>query len=574
MSAQYLEIAQKWIENPYFDESDRAELKQLLDKNDKTEIEERFYKDLEFGTGGLRSILGFGRNRMNKYNVRKATHAMALAMKDAFPGQDLKMAISYDYRRFSREFAEQAGCVLAANGISSFIFDEATPTPILSYAVRFFKAHAGIMITASHNPPNYNGFKAYWSDGAQVTPPNDQNVIDHYNKIEDFAQIPLMKQEDAEQKQLIHWVGEEVKSSYHQINLAESLNRQLCQEKGKEIKVVFTPLHGCGLVDCKRSVTELGISHFIAVPEQAQGDANFPTVKSPNPEDPTALKMAVDLMQKENADLVLATDPDTDRLGVALEHKGEVIFLNGNQIGIILLNYRLETLKQAGKLGKKPYVVKTIVTSPMQAILTESYGVEIENTLTGFKWICYVMEQKEKDPEAQFVFACEESFGYLPYGHVRDKDAVASAAIMSEACLYYKQQGKTLVDALDDLYEKHGFYYESLLALNYTGKEGADKIGRIMEVFRNDHGGEFAGVAISNIEDYQKGYKDIPKSNVLGFQLESGNKIYLRPSGTEPKIKFYVMVRCQSGNLEEKKAQAKKMCAEIEEYIKQVCEKA
>jgi len=585
MKQSVIEKAQAWVKNDYFDSESKREIQDLIDSNNEVELTERFYKDLEFGTGGIRSIIGQGLNRINKYTIRKATQALAETIKGQDPHEGkYKVAISYDNRRFSFDFAKEAAGVFAANGIHSFIYKRLNPVPLLSFSVRYHKAHAGIMITASHNPPEYNGYKVYWNDGSQVTPPNDQNVIKHYNSITDFSTISHIAFEKGLEDGLIHWVDENVEDAYFQSIAPNCLRPELCQEKGKDLKIVFTPIHGTGFTPCTRVLKDLDLSNFHVVEEQAKPDENFPTVKSPNPENPEALQMAVDLMKKEKADIVFGTDPDTDRLGIALLHKDQVVYPNGNQIGLLMLYYILETLTEKNALPENPYFVNTIVTTPLQKVIAEKYGVTTESTLTGFKWICSSMRKIDKEqPHRNFIFATEESFGYLNHNNVRDKDGVASLALMSEVALWYKTRGMTLIDALDELYEKFGFSEETLLCLNYYGKEGSEKIDRIMERFRSTIKTHLMDNEILSIEDYDKGEifdvkKDrpsplnFPKSNVLCYNLASGNKICVRPSGTEPKIKFYIMIRETEGDLSSKKKAARIKTEQVLNFIKSEAE--
>ncbi|MDD0853663.1 phospho-sugar mutase [Halobacteriovorax sp. GB3] len=589
MDQQILSSAKAWASNSYFDEESRNEIQTLIDNNDEKELTERFYKNLEFGTGGMRSIRGAGLNRINHYTVRKASQALCNEVIRVGKEKNkdvLKIAISYDSRIWSRELAEEAACVFAGNGVHAYIYERLNPVALLSFSVRHHDADAGVMVTASHNPPEYNGFKVYWSDGAQVTPPNDKNIINNYNSIEDFSTIKFLPLEEAQKAGLIHWVGTDVEDKYYEAILSKVVNPQLCKEKGNDLKIVYTPIHGTGLIPCTRALKDMGMENVLVVEEQAQPDGTFPTVSSPNPENPSALKMAVDLMNQENGDIVMGSDPDTDRLGVALKHNGEVVYINGNQIGILMLHYVISTLKANGQLPTNPYFVKTIVTTPLQEKIASHFGVETENTLTGFKWICGLMNKIETEqPERNFIFGTEESFGYLPNEFVRDKDGVHSVTLMAEIALHYKTQGLNLVEALDKIYEEFGFSNETLLNLVYQGKEGAEKIGRIMELFRSMNTGTFAGLEVDYLEDYQaqkavsftsdKTWKlDLPQSNVLGFNFENGDKIYLRPSGTEPKIKFYIMIQENEGSLEEKKKKAMAKTDEILNFIKEQADKA
>ncbi len=587
MKQSIIEKAEAWVKNDYFDSASKKEIQQLIDSKDEKELTERFYKDLSFGTGGIRSIIGQGLNRINKYTVRKATQALAETIKtqDPIDGK-YRVAISYDNRRFSFDFAKEAAGVFAANGIHSYIYERLNPVPLLSFSVRHHKAHAGVMVTASHNPPEYNGYKVYWSDGAQVTPPNDQNIIKNYYDIKDFSTISHIDFERGLEEGLIHWVGKDVEDAYFNITMPNCLRPELCKEKGKDLKIIFTPIHGTGLIPCSRVLNDMGLENFIVVPDQAEPDENFPTVKSPNPENPEALEKAVSLMKKENADIVFGTDPDTDRLGIALPYKGQVVYPNGNQIGLLMLNYILETKKEKNELPKNPYFINTIVTTPLQKVIANKFGVDTECTLTGFKWICSKMKQiEENEPHRNFVFSTEESFGYMNHNHVRDKDGVASVALMAEIALWYKTRGMNLIEALDELYEKFGYSKETLLCLNYYGKEGAEKIDRIMDRFRSTIKEKFQDDPIESIEDYEKGelYNldtkssqkfDFPSSNVLCYNLKSGARICVRPSGTEPKIKFYIMINENSGPLEEKKKSAESKIEKALAFIKKQAELA
>lgn len=587
MDQKIIERAQVWGANTYFSESDRAEISQLLADLPTNELEltERFYRDLEFGTGGLRAPMGMGQNRMNKYNVRRATQALSETIIKHFGGGSA--VVSYDSRNNSKAFALEAAGVFAANGIKAYVYRVLTPTPMLSFGVRYYKAQAGIMITASHNPPIYNGFKAFWNDGAQVISPVDKEIIGSYNELTDWQKIKYIPFEEAQSKGLAEYTDEKVENEFYKVIETKVIqDMEMVKKHGSELSIVYTALHGTGLVPCSEISKRLGFTSFHSIEEQANPDGNFPTVKSPNPEDPKALKMAVDYMLKDKADIVYGTDPDGDRLGVVVNHKGEAAFLNGNQIGVLMLYYVFTKKVELKTLPKKPLVIKSIVTSPLQNAVVESFGGTVLDTLTGFKWMAgLIRELEEKKSDYNFVFASEESFGYMPHSESRDKDGVSSMALMSEVALYFKRQGKTLVEALDEIYEKYGFYFESLLSLDYEGIAGSQKIGRIMEYFRNYPESHFAGEEIVAREDYEtslasdirlKSNKAIllPKSNVLSVTFASGNKFFLRPSGTEPKIKFYVMVRETEGDLAEKKVNALKKVKIIEDKILEVCEKA
>jgi len=589
MNKEILNKAQDWANNESFDQDSRNEIQKLIDSNDEKELTERFYKDLDFGTGGIRSILGAGNNRMNLYNIRKATQALAnevLQVAKEEGNTDLKAALSYDSRKFSFEFAKEAAAVFAANGIKAYIYERLNPVALLSFSVRYHNAQCGVMVTASHNPPEYNGYKVYWNDGAQVTPPNDKNIINHFNSINDFGSIPVIDFEEGVKSGMINWVGQEVEDAYFKCIKEASISPELCAKRGSELSIVYTPIHGTGKVPCARALDDLGLTNYSIVKEQAEPDSSFPTVSSPNPENPEALAMAVAEMKAKNADIVFGSDPDTDRLGVALIKDDEVVYLNGNQIGILLIHYMFKNLRDQNRMPANPYFVKTIVTTSLQDKIAESFDVKTENTLTGFKWICGLVNRLETEaPERNFIFGTEESFGYLNHTHARDKDGVSSLSLMAETALWYKTQGMDLIDGLNKIYEEYGFCNEELLCLNYYGKEGAEKISRIMQNFRNNKFDEFCGDKVSYLEDYLSGdvisftgeehpALDLPSSNVLGFNFENGNKLYLRPSGTEPKIKFYIMIQENEGSLEDKKAKALKKTDEILDFLKSEAEKA
>ena len=589
MEQNALERAKAWAENSYFDEQSRKEIQSLIDKNDEKELIERFYKDLEFGTGGMRSIIGAGTNRINTYTIRKATQALANEIIRSGKEEsltELKIAISYDNRRFSFEFAKEVASVMAANNIHAYIYKRLNPVPLLSFSVRHHKAQAGVMVTASHNPPEYNGYKVFWNDGAQVTPPNDSNIIKNYNSITDFSSVKTMNFEEGLKSNLIHWVGEDVENLYFEAINSKAVNAKMCKEDGGKLNIVYTPIHGTGFIPCSIALKNLGFTNVQIVEEQKLPDEDFPTVSSPNPENPEALALAVKLMEDTNADVAFGTDPDTDRVGIAFKKNGETVYLNGNQIGILMVHYMMNGLTKSGSMPSNPYFVKTIVTTPLQDQIAESFGVETFNTLTGFKWICGKMNQLEKtNPEKNFVFATEESFGYLNHEFVRDKDGVSSITLLSEICLHHKLNGMDLVDALDKIYEEYGFSSETLLNLNYFGKEGSEKISRIMENFRSYADKTFCGEEISYLEDYSTGESksfteskvsklDLPTSNVLGFNFTNGTKVYMRPSGTEPKIKFYIMIQEREGSLDEKKSKALAKTDEFLNYIKEQAEQA
>ncbi len=585
MDQRILQNATRWSSDPYFSETDRNEIQRLLADVPSNELEltERFYRDLEFGTGGLRAPMGVGQNRMNRYNVRRATQAMANTVLKHFGGGSA--VISYDSRNFSKEFALEAAGVFAANGIKAYVFRALTPTPMLSFGVRYYQARCGVMITASHNPPIYNGFKAFWNDGAQVVPPVDQEIISEYNALVDWASVKHMEFSEALERGLAQWTDEDVDNAFYEVIENRVIqNLDLCRKHGKELSIVYTALHGSAEVPCSEAARRLGFSSFHSVPSQAKPDGNFPTVKSPNPEDPKALALAIDSMLKTKADIVFGTDPDGDRLGVVVNNRGVPEILNGNQIGALMIYYVFSMKAAQGSLPPNPLVIKSIVTSPIQNAIVESFGGTVLDTLTGFKWMAGLLrELEEKGSPLNFVFASEESFGYMPHKESRDKDGVSSMALMSEAALFFKQKGMTLVDALDEIYARFGFFYESLVSLDFEGIAGAKKIQRIMEHFRHYPEHSFAGEEIVATEDYEASRMTelksgvqrsiaLPRSNVLSFTFASGNRLFLRPSGTEPKIKFYTMVRVTDGDLAQKKARALDRVRLIEAKIREICE--
>lgn len=576
MDQKIIELAKNWGSNTYFSETDRNEITKLIADlpASESELTERFYRDLEFGTGGLRAPMGMGQNRMNKYNVRRATQAMAMVMIKHYQGGSA--VISYDSRNSSKDFALEAAGVFAANGIKAIVFNALTPTPMLSFGIRYYKANGGIMITASHNPPIYNGYKAFGHDGGQVVAPMDKEIIDAYNSLTDWSMIKYMSFEEATKKGLAQYTGADVDEAFFKVIEEKVIqDLSLCKTHGSELSIVYTALHGTGQVPCCEIARRLGFTKFHSIPGQAQPDGNFTTVKSPNPEDPKALAMAVDHMMKNNADIVYGTDPDCDRLGVVVNDHGKPAYLNGNQIGALMLYYIFKTKSEKKTLPSNPIVFKSIVTSPIQNAIVEHFGGKVEDTLTGFKWMAArIREHEEQKTGANFVFASEESFGYMPQKESRDKDGVSSVALMSEIALHFKRQGKNLVEALDEIYEKFGFFFESLLSRDYEGIEGAKKIERIMDYFRKYPENTFAGETIVERGDYLSPASKLPKSNVLSFTFESGNRLFLRPSGTEPKIKFYTMVRETKGSLTEKKSRAHDKVKIIEDLVASICEKA
>ncbi len=545
MEQYILDKAQQWLGKGY-DEETRSKVSDLINYNPQ-ELTECFYQNLEFGTGGLRGIMGVGTNRMNKYTVGMATQGLANYLLENFKQlEQIKAAIAYDSRNNSKYFAEITAQVLSANNIKTYLFDDLRPTPELSFAIRHFGCQGGVVITASHNPKEYNGYKAYWDDGGQLISPHDKNVIAEVNKIHDISQINF----DGNDK-LIEIIGEEIDKIYLDKIKALSLSPELIK-KHEDLKIVFTPLHGTGTPLVPECLKNFGFKNIELVKEQEIPDGNFPTVKSPNPEEQSALKMALKLAEETDSSLVMATDPDSDRVGIAVKNDhGELVLMNGNQTASILIYYILQKWKENNKLTGKEYIVKTIVTSELIKEIAIHFNVGHYDVLTGFKWIAELIRVKEG--EETFICGGEESYGYLIGDFVRDKDAISSCAMIAEAASWAAEQGKTLYDLLIDIFLKFGLYKESLVSIVRKGMTGSEEIKNIMENFRNNPPDKINDSRIVMIYDYLirkeknivKGTeKDIklPKSNVLQFILEDGSKISVRPSGTEPKIKFYFSV--------------------------------
>jgi phosphoglucomutase len=577
----FMERANQWATHPFFLAKDRQEIQALIDKNQRKELAERFSANLAFGTGGMRGVVANGSNRMNIYNIQKATHALCKAIVQFNPQAEKKIAVSYDSRLSSEEFSRAVCEVIAGLGFKALLVPRLAPTPVLSYAVRHFGCAGGVMITASHNPPKYNGFKAYWSDGGQVTPPYDQHIIDQYLTTQ-WDDLAPLKFEQAKNEGLVEIISESFFQDYINVIQEQVLRPEEITGSHKPIKIIYTPLHGTGGWIMRGLMEQLGFQDFHIVPKQEQPDGNFPTTPSPNPEDSEALSLAVEQMQKQQAHLVLASDPDTDRMGVAINTKTGVRYLNGNEIANLMLFYKLEQLSLAGNLPANGLAIKTIVTSEIQQNICDAFNVQLENTLTGFKWMAALLAEKEKKQEAfQFLFASEESFGSMSHPAVRDKDGVSSVALMSELTQFYHNRGRSLDQILDELYERFGFFQESLLYRVYEGIEGQNKIQRIMDTFRNEIKEQLADYTIEEVIDYLASTKTVggktepiafTKSNVLGIKFTDGNRLYLRPSGTEPKIKFYTMVQETTGDLNSKKQKASQHIENIESAIRGICE--
>lgn len=548
LSEQAQRNLDQWLNDASIDAKTKEELQGL--EGQFKELEDRFYRDLEFGTGGLRGVIGAGSNRMNSYTVGRATQGLAEYILSAHSGEGKpSVVIAHDSRHFSPEFSLEAALVLAGNGIVAKLFPSLRSTPELSFAVRNLKATGGIVITASHNPPEYNGYKVYNNSGGQLVPHEAEQVISNIREVSSFAAIKRISREEAEQQGLLVWLGKEEDEDFIQAVTDISVNRELLQgEAGKALKIVYTPLHGAGNLPVRAGLERLGFTNVSIVAEQEAPDGNFTTVKSPNPEEREAFTLAIKLGEEVDADILIGTDPDSDRMGaVVKDPEGKYFVLTGNQSGAIMIHYYLSQLQEQGKLPSNGAVIKTIVTSEMGAAIAEHYGATIFNTLTGFKYIGEKMNQFEQSGEHTYLFGYEESYGYLAGNYARDKDAVVAALLISEAAAYYKQQGKTLYDVLQELYEQFGHFQESLVSRTLKGKDGVAQIQGIMEAWRTDSPAEIAGVKVSEALDYSKGLDGLPKENVLKFLLEDGSWFCLRPSGTEPKIKVYFAVRGDSG---------------------------
>ena len=542
----------QWL-NPFFDEKTQYNIKEMI-ANDPEGLEDSFYKNLEFGTGGMRGIMGLGDNRINKYTLGKNTQGLSNYLKTQFPNKEIKVAIAYDCRHNSKEFAKIVANVFSANGIKVFLFSELRPTPELSFAVKELDCQAGIVLTASHNPPEYNGYKVYWEDGGQLVPPQDGEII---------AEINSLKYEDIQfeaNESLIQFIDEEVDEAFAKASV-ENGTFNTSQTAKDNLKIVFTSLHGTSITMIPKVLEQAGYKNVLIVEEQAAPDGDFPTVKSPNPEEPEALKMALELAEKENADIVIGTDPDCDRLGVAVRNdKNKMVLLNGNQTMVLMTHFLLEQWQKAGKLNGKQFVASTIVSTPMVKKVADHFNVKYIEGLTGFKWIAKMIKDF---PELEFIGGGEESFGYLVGDFVRDKDAVTATLLACEIAAQKKNSSSSMFQYLNDVYEQFGNYREHLISITKKGKQGAEEISTIMKTLRENPFTEIAGSNVIRMDDVSKNEitdftkqetlsLNLPKSNVLIYYTEDGSKIAARPSGTEPKIKFYISVNTlQKENIEE-----------------------
>ncbi|MCI6120869.1 phospho-sugar mutase [Bariatricus sp. SGI.161] len=549
---EYRENYEAWLSNPYFDETTKAELKSIAE--DDKEIKERFYKDLEFGTAGLRGIIGAGTNRMNIYTVRKATQGLAnYIIKKGEQGKGV--AIAYDSRRMSPEFANEAALCLAANGIKAYVFESLRPTPELSYAVRSLGCIAGINITASHNPPEYNGYKVYWEDGAQITPPHDKGIMDEVKAVVDYNTVKTMDQEEAKKAGLYQVIGADVDDGYIAELKKQVIHQDSIDAVGKDLKIVYSPLHGTGNIPARRILKELGFENVYVVKEQELPDGEFPTVSYPNPEAEEAFELGLKLAKEVDADLVLATDPDADRLGVRVKDKDGVYHtLTGNMSGCLLADYEIGQRKALQGLPDDGYLIKTIVTSNLADAIAKGYDIGLIEVLTGFKFIGQQILKFETTGKGSYLFGFEESYGCLIGTHARDKDAIVATMALCEAAAYYKTQGKTLWDAMVDMYDKYGYYKDDIQSITLKGIEGLQKIQEILETLRKNPPTEVGGYKVLKARDYQADtIKDIatgevtatglPKSNVLYYDLTDDAWLCVRPSGTEPKVKFYYGIK-------------------------------
>ena len=539
----YMEIYNQWLESDYFDANTKKELENI--KGNEKEIEDRFYTDLEFGTAGLRGIIAAGTNRINIYTVRRATFGLAnyIIKNTTEEEKERGVVIAHDNRHMSREFCLEAANTLAACGIKAYIFDSLRTTPELSFAVRKLPTIAGIVITASHNPPEYNGYKVYWEDGAQVMPEIASAITAEVNAITDYSTIPTIKDD---QKDLVVMLDDNQDTAFIEAVKTQVIKTELVKKVGKEFKIVYTPLCGTGNVPVTRALAEVGFENVIVVPEEQNPDPNFAGIEYPNPEEHKALTRGIALAKAEGADLVIATDPDCDRVGVAVKTTtGDYALLTGNQIGAMLTNYIIESSKEENKLDPKATLVKTIVTSEFGADIARANNLGVINVLTGFKFIGQKIKSFEESGDRTYLFGYEESYGYLVGTHARDKDGVVASLLISEMAAYYYDKGMSLYEGLQELYKKYGYFKEKTISLTLKGIEGLAKIKEIITYFRENDIKEFNNTKVVDLKDYQKGIDDLPKSNVLKYFLEDGSWIAVRPSGTEPKLKFYVAVKGQ-----------------------------
>ncbi|MBI5765447.1 MAG: phospho-sugar mutase [Planctomycetes bacterium] len=555
-----------WLADPAIADADKTEIHALVAAENHAELADRFARDLEFGTGGLRGILGAGRNRMNRYTVGAAAQGLADYIR-ASGTSNPSIAIACDCRRQSDTFSKHVACIMAANGITAHLFSAPRPTPHLSFAVRTLGCTAGVVVTASHNPPEYNGFKAYWSDGAQVVPPQDAGIITAVRAVGSFANIRTVSFDDAVRDGRIRILGGEMDEKFLSTVQSSCLAPDECRSQGRAIKIVYTSLHGTGGTLIPQALRQRGFEHVFEVREQAELDGEFPTVASPNPEEGPALKMAIDLAKRENADLVIGTDPDADRVGIAVRKPdGDFALLSGNQTGALLTNYLCERLTRLGRWPSRPVVLSTIVSGALMKTIARHYGAEVEETLTGFKWIAerirlWELEKVADSHRRRYIFGAEESYGYMPTTYVRDKDAVTSAAMIAEMAAVARSEGRTLYTLLDDLYRQFGYHQEGAKSITMPGVDGSQRIAALMQSLRTNPPRAIGGIDVVTIGDLQTGDVrnaessaviqrfDLPQSEVLIYTLTDGTKVIARPSGTEPKIKFYILTQAPGDDL-------------------------
>ena len=547
----YFEKYNEWLNDDCFDDETKKELDSIRDNEE--EIKDRFYKELEFGTAGLRGVIGAGTNRMNKYTVGRATQGLANFI-NKMKIENPSVVISYDSRHMSKEFSEIAALVLNANGIKVNLFDNLRPVPELSFSVRYLNATAGIMITASHNPPEYNGYKVYWSDGAQIIPPIDKGIIDEVLSIKDFSLIKTLNKNEAIEAGLLNYVGEEIDDAFINALKSSCLNPEIIKKEAKNVKIVYTPLHGAGNLPVQRILKELGFENVYVVPEQEKPDGDFPTVSYPNPEDPKAFELALKLAKEVDADVVLATDPDADRLGVFSKMgNGEYVSYTGNMSALLICEYELSQKKEKGILPNNGAIITTVVSSELTKAIAENYGAKVFETLTGFKWIGEKIRKFEEENSYKYLFGFEESYGCLIAPHARDKDGISAVMALCEATAFYKNKGWSLWEQMIKIYEKYGYYREGQVSIVLKGADGAEEIKNKMAKMRSNPPTELAGLNVLEVRDYQEhvikkadgevSETDLPTSNVLYYELSNNSWCCVRPSGTEPKIKFYMGVK-------------------------------
>ncbi|MPQ43374.1 phospho-sugar mutase [Clostridium tarantellae] len=554
MKKNYVEKYNEWLDLDVISNEIKDELKSIKDEK---EIEDRFYKELDFGTGGLRGEIGAGTNRINVYTVGKATQGFANYLNNEYKG-DKAVAIAYDSRNMSKEFAKAAALTLGANGIKVYLFESLRPTPELSFAVRELKCKGGIVITASHNPKQYNGYKVYGEDGCQVTDAPAKEIITYVNNITDYKNIKTMDEEEALEKGLLIYIGEDIDKAYIETLKKVTIRKELVEKHAKDLKIIYTPIHGSGNLPVRRILKELGYNKVHVVKEQELPDGNFPTAPYPNPEDPKVFKLALEMAKEVNPDIIFGTDPDCDRIGVVVkDNNGDYKVLTGNQTGMLLTHYIISSLKELNKLPSNGVVIKTIVTTESVRKITEKYGIELIDTLTGFKYIGEKIREFKETGAKEYLFGFEESYGYLAGTDVRDKDAVVASMLIAEMTLYYKENGKTLYEALIDLYNEYGFFKEELISIELAGKEGQEKIALCIDGLRDNSPVELNGVKVVKSFDYrnsievnhvtgEKSKIELPVSNVLKYILEDDSWFVVRPSGTEPKMKIYLAVKGNS----------------------------